>query len=198
MFLLISIGPVRGQGQVGPGAGGGGDGHVGVSVVVGGDLPVCRDIRVNIGPGDFLHGPRQRGPRPLQPPGRMRSGGQGALGAAEDGALQLLLEAGVCVTQVAGGGKLGMMLQLGRFWRRRRLGQPGLVYIRRLMGADNTGGLTDLGSLAPGPLRVRGRYLADHWGMDTGILGILDIPPTSASRIQRIVHSLWCARSSLL
>ena len=185
---------------MGAGAGGRGDGHVGVCVVVGGDLPVCRDVIVCVWPGELLHRPGQRGPRPLQPPGRVRSGGQRALGAAEDGALQLLLEAGVRVTQVTGRGKLGMLLQLGRFGRRRRLGQPGLVNVWRLMCPGHTLSLTGLRCLAPGSLHVRSwsRDLADNWGMDPGILGILDIPPTSASRIQRIVHSLWCARSSLL
>ena len=49
MFLLISIGPIRGQGKLGPGAGGRGDGHVGVSVVVGGDLSVSGDVIVRPG-----------------------------------------------------------------------------------------------------------------------------------------------------
>ena len=68
MFLLISIGPIRGQGKLGPGACGGGDGHVGVSVVVGGDLPVSGDVIVR--PGELLYCARQRGP------GRVRVRGQ--------------------------------------------------------------------------------------------------------------------------
>ena len=109
---------------MGPRVGGGGDGHVGVGVVVGGALPVCRDVWVDVGPGELLHCPGQRGPRPLQPPGRVRTRGQGALGAAEDGALQLLLEAGVRVTQVAREANLGCCFSLEGFGGGGGLGSP--------------------------------------------------------------------------
>ena len=55
-----------------------GEGQVGVGVVVGGDVTVCGDLSRLLLPGQFLHGPRQRVVRPLQP-------GQVGLGGAEDG-----------------------------------------------------------------------------------------------------------------
>ena len=86
------------------------DGHVGVCVVVGGDVPVRADVSTNLVPGQLLDRPWHGVGGPLYP-------AHVSLGGPEDSSLQLLLKVRVGRVQVTGGGAPHQVWRLGLDWR---------------------------------------------------------------------------------